>query len=107
MPSETREPLALFAGSHLVGRLLPLALENSPQDATNSRRGRRTATAGEGVQMIAGWSLRRCDSCGILESDPNAVLVFDWYSGQTVHLAGKGVLRCGALTAADDAEVSR
>ena len=47
--------------------------------------------------MIGDWELRKCDSCGRLESDPTVALVFDWYSGATVHLADGGIERCGAL----------
>ena len=80
MPGEARESLALFAGRDFVGRLLPMALENSPQDATNSCRARRAAAESEGDPMTGDWEQRRCDSCGILENDLNAVLVFDWAS---------------------------
>src|ERR1035441_268610 len=105
VPSETRESLALFTGRDFVGRLLPMALENSPQDATNSCRARRAAADSEGDPMTGDWSLRRCASCGILESDPNAVLVFDWATGEIVHLASNGVQRCGSLVVVNDAEV--
>jgi hypothetical protein len=41
-----------------------------------------------------------------LESDLSAVLVFDWCSGQTVHLVGGGIQRCGALVVVDDPKVT-
>jgi hypothetical protein len=57
--------------------------------------------------MTGDWQIRRCNQCGALESDPTIALAFDWYNGEVVHLTGGGVLRCGALAAVDDAEVSR
>jgi hypothetical protein len=57
--------------------------------------------------MTGDWQIRRCNQCGALESDPTIALAFDWYNGEVVHLTGGGVLRCGALVAVDDAEVSR
>ncbi|MGD0287394.1 MAG: hypothetical protein ABSC31_13640 [Acidimicrobiales bacterium] len=45
--------------------------------------------------MMQDWTLRRCEQCGVLESDLRAVLVVDNH-GDVVHLQD-GMFRCGLV----------
>jgi predicted transcriptional regulator len=45
--------------------------------------------------VTSDWILRRCESCGVLESDLRAVLVVDQH-GDVVHVRD-GMFPCGAI----------
>ena len=47
--------------------------------------------------MTGDWELRHCSICGALETDPTIAIVFDWATGEVVHLADGGIERCGVL----------
>ena len=52
------------------------------------------------------WQLRRCDACGMLETDANAEFVVERRIGEVdrvVHLAGGGLRQCGVLVVVDEA----
>jgi hypothetical protein len=55
--------------------------------------------------MTDAWQLRRCSTCGVLETDLAAHLVFDQGSDEIVHLRGGGLYRCGVLVPVDANEV--
>jgi hypothetical protein len=46
------------------------------------------------------WTLRRCSSCGALESDAAVHLVVDPDSDDVLHI--RGLLRCGRMVAVDN-----
>jgi hypothetical protein len=50
--------------------------------------------------VTSDWCIRRCDSCGVLESDLHAVLVVD-SQGDVVHLQD-GLFRCGVVVDVDE-----
>jgi hypothetical protein len=46
------------------------------------------------------WSIRRCDNCHVLESDPSVELVVERRAGEVdrvIHLVGGGLRRCGVM----------
>jgi len=45
--------------------------------------------------MTRDWTLLRCSTCGVLESDLRASLVVERDTGNVVHIAG--VSRCGTM----------
>jgi hypothetical protein len=47
------------------------------------------------MTMTTDWCIRRCASCGVLESDLRASLVVERDTGNVVHIAG--VSRCGTM----------
>ncbi len=51
--------------------------------------------------MTADWTLRRCGTCGVLETDPTAMFVFDQGCEEVVHVVN-GMLRCGVLVVVDE-----
>jgi hypothetical protein len=81
---------------------VPLAHEGrTPNDApSRARTVARAGTTKEGDAMTNDWTLRRCDSCGVLESDLRAVLVVDNH-GDVVHLQD-GLFRCGVVVDVDE-----
>jgi hypothetical protein len=54
--------------------------------------------------MTDAWQLRRCSTCGVLETDLTANFVFDQASEAVFHI--RGFVRCGQLVAVDK-EVTR
>jgi hypothetical protein len=55
--------------------------------------------------MTETWQLRRCDSCGRLESDPTVELLVEQRSGQPdhiVHVVGGGLRKCGVMVVVDE-----
>jgi hypothetical protein len=58
------------------------------------------STEEEGETMTQDWTIRHCDSCGVLESDLRAVLVVD-NQGDVVHLQD-GLFRCGVVVEVDE-----
>jgi hypothetical protein len=56
--------------------------------------------------MTQVWIMRRCDSCGVLESDRDAEFVVERRIGdvdRVVHLVGGGLRQCGVLVVVDEA----
>ena len=51
--------------------------------------------------MTTDWCIRRCDGCGVIESDLRAVLAVD-SGGDVVHLRD-GLFRCGRMVDVDEA----
>jgi hypothetical protein len=56
--------------------------------------------------MTADWQIRRCDSCGALESDASVELVVEQRTGQpdrVVHVVAGGLRQCGVLVVVGEA----
>jgi hypothetical protein len=50
--------------------------------------------------MTVNWTIRRCDQCGRLESDPNVELIIERRNGepdQVVHVVAGGLRKCGVM----------